>query len=205
MDFCGKTISQFCCNNGRELLSLMRLGAKEGIGFDIAENIIAQASGTAKKAGIDNCRFLSCNILDIPKQYDGCFDFILFTIGAITWFEDLNKLFQKVSGCLKPGGALFIHDFHPMMNMLPMPGEPGFDGQRLNQTAYSYFRKEPWIENEGMAFVKLNEYDYDIVLSDVYDPSGVSPIVYPDRGKTQRSLLMAGLLLPLGGFPFQPS
>lgn len=208
MDFHGKSISQFCCNNGRELLSLMRLGAKEGTGFDIAENIIAQAADTAKKAGIENCRFLSCNILDIPKQYDGCFDFILFTIGAVTWFEDLNQLFQKVSGCLKPGGILFINDFHPLMNMLPMPGEPGFDGQRLNQIAYSYFRKEPWIENEGMGYmseqydsktftsfshtmsaivnavsgagmriVELNEYDYDIGLSDVYDHQGF-PLSY---------------------------
>lgn len=208
IDFSGKTISQFCCNNGRELLSLMRLGAKNGVGFDIAENIINQAIDTAKKAGIENCKFVPCNILDIPEQYDNLFNFIMFTIGAITWFEDLNTLFQKVSDCLKPGGLLFIHDFHPIMNMLPMPGEPEFDCHHLNQIAYSYFRKEPWIENEGMGYmseqydsktfisfshtmseiinavscakmriVKLNEYDYDVGLSDVYDKKGF-PLSY---------------------------
>ena len=32
-------IGHFCCNNGRELLSLVKSGkAKKGIGFDIAEN-----------------------------------------------------------------------------------------------------------------------------------------------------------------------
>lgn len=41
MDLRGKTAVQFCCNNGRELLSLMQLGLREGFGFDIAENIIA--------------------------------------------------------------------------------------------------------------------------------------------------------------------
>lgn len=153
IDFSGKDIAQFCCNNGRELLSLMRLGAKSGVGFDIAENIIEQAVDTAKKAGIQNCDFVACNILDIPEQYNGSFDFVLFTIGAITWFDDLKALFQKVSRCLKPGGILFLHDFHPVMNMLPMPGEPEFDEQRLNQIAYSYFRKEPWIENEGMGYM----------------------------------------------------
>lgn len=153
IDFSGKTVSQFCCNNGRELLSLMQLGAKSGIGFDIAENIIKQAADTAEKAGIDNCRFVSCNILDIPKQYQNNFDFILFTIGAITWFEDLKPLFQKVSDCLKPGGILFIHDFHPLMNMLPIPGEPEYDEKHLNKIVYSYFRKEPWIENEGIGYM----------------------------------------------------
>ena len=203
IDFCGKTIAQFCCNNGRELLSLMGLGAKKGVGFDIAENIIKQAAETAEKAGIDNCEFISCNILDIPKEYHHSFDFVLFTVGAVTWFEDLNKLFQKVSECLKPGGVLFIHDFHPMMNMLPMPGEPEFDGNHLDRITYSYFRKEPWIENQGMEYmseqyasktftsfshtvsaiinavcdaqmriVRLNEYDYDVGLSEVYDKRG---------------------------------
>lgn len=208
MDFNGKTISQFCCNNGRELLSLMQLGAKKGIGFDIAENIIKQATYTAEKAGIDNCSFVSCNILDIAEQYYNSFDFIMFTIGAITWFKDLNSLFQKVSDCLKTKGTLLIHDFHPIMNMLPMPGEPEFDENNLNQIKYSYFRKEPWIENEGMGYmseqydsktftsfshtmsdiinaisfanmrvVKLNEYDYDIGLTDVYDKKGI-PLSY---------------------------
>lgn len=42
-DFQNKTIAQFCCNNGRELFSLMKLGAAKGIGFDIAENMISFA------------------------------------------------------------------------------------------------------------------------------------------------------------------
>ncbi len=91
--------------------------------------------------------------MDIPEQYCNFFDFIIFTIGAITWFEDLNKLFQKVSDCLKPGGILFINDFHPAMNLLPLPGEAAFDKDELNQIAYSYFRKEPWIEDDAAGYM----------------------------------------------------
>ncbi|MDD4124358.1 MAG: class I SAM-dependent methyltransferase [Eubacteriales bacterium] len=153
INFKGKSVAQFCCNNGRELLSLMQLGAENGVGFDIAENIINQASDTAKKAGIDNCRFVACNIMDIPEQYYNSFDYIMFTIGAIAWFDDLERLFKKVSDCLRPGGTLLIHDFHPLINMLPIPGEPEFDENHLNKLAYSYFKKEPWIENNGMSYM----------------------------------------------------
>lgn len=153
VDFSGKSVAQFCCNNGRELLSLMQLGAQHGVGFDIAENIIGQAKETAKKIGRTDCDFVACNILDITDDYRSRFDFILFTIGAITWFEDLKLLFCKAADCLKPKGIMFIHDFHPFVNMLPMPGEDAFDENRLDKIAYSYFKAEPWIENSGMGYM----------------------------------------------------
>ena len=208
VDWSGRAVAQFCCNNGRELLSLLRLGAASGTGFDIAENILAQAAETAKKAGVGNCRFVACNILDIPETFHGGFDFVFFTIGAITWFRDLGPLFQKAADCLKPGGRFLLHDFHPFMNMLPMPGEPEFDPAHPNQVVYSYFRNEPWVENEGMGYMseqyhsktftsfshtmgrivtavssagmrirKLEEFDYDVGLSDAYDGKGF-PLSY---------------------------
>lgn len=203
IDFQNKTIAQFCCNNGRELLSLMDCGANAGVGFDIAENIIEQARDTAEKLNMKNCDFVACNILEIPENYYNQFDFAFFTIGAITWFEDLSLLFNKVSKCLKKGGMLLINDFHPLMNMLPLPSDDCFDPENLNQFAFSYFRKEPWIESNGQRYmsknyesktftsfshtmaviinslsindmktIKLNEYDYDIGLTETYDKKG---------------------------------
>lgn len=60
---------------------------------------------------------------------------------------------KVVSKCLKPGGKVLIHDFHPFMNMLALPGEEGFDPEHLERVTYSYFRKEPWIENNGIAYI----------------------------------------------------
>jgi ubiquinone/menaquinone biosynthesis C-methylase UbiE len=156
IDFQNKTIAQFCCNNGRELLSLIDCGANAGVGFDIAENIIEQARDTAEKLNMKNCDFVACNILEIPESYHDQFDFVFFTIGAITWFEDLSLLFNKVAKCLKKGGLLLINDFHPLMNMLPLPGDDCFDPENLNQLAFSYFRKEPWIENNGQMYMSKN-------------------------------------------------
>ena len=46
----GAVIGQFCCNNGRELLSLVKSGkAQKGIGFDIAENQVAFANEKAEE------------------------------------------------------------------------------------------------------------------------------------------------------------
>lgn len=158
IDLAGKTIAQFCCNNGRELLSLMQRGPAAGVGFDIAENILAQARTNAAKAGIENCSFVATNLLEIDEQYHDSFDFALFTIGAITWFEDLNLLFQKVSKCLKKDGILLINDFHPLMSMLATPEEEAFDPTCIDKIAYPYFRKEPWVETDGMSYMSGN-YD----------------------------------------------
>lgn len=207
IDFRGKSIAQFCCNNGRELLSITQLGCARAVGFDIAENILAQARQTARDAGID-CDFVQGNLLEMDERYYNSFDFIFFTIGAITWFKEPCELFAVVSKCLRPGGTLLIHDSHPVLNMLPFPDEEPFDGEHLNRIAYSYFRKEPWIENSGMGYIadsfgsktftsfshtmsslinaivgngmnikSLDEFDYDISTCDLYDGKGF-PLSY---------------------------
>jgi len=153
IDLKGKTIAQFCCNNGRELLSATQLGCEYAYGFDIAENIIAQAKDTAAKAGIANCDFIAVNILEIDESFYGMFDFIFFTIGALTWFKNLSLLFEKVSKCLRPGGIMLINDYHPLMNMLAVPGEDAFDETVPDKMAYPYFKNDPWTEQDGMSYM----------------------------------------------------
>lgn len=153
IDFRGKAVAQFCCNNGRELLSLMSLGVDRAVGFDIAENIIEQAKDTAKKAEIVNCDFIACNILEIPAEHHNQFHVIILTVGAICWFEDLSLFFDKASKCLKDDGILIMNEIHPFENMLPIPGEDKFDPRNLDKLAYSYFRVEPWIQNDGMNYM----------------------------------------------------
>lgn len=190
-DFKNKTVAQFCCNNGRELLSIMKLGASCGTGFDIAENMIAAANETAKELDL-NCTFIATDILEIDKHYYDSFDYIFITIGALTWFEDLYKFFRKASLCLKKGGKVFINEMHPITNMLAASGEENYDDEAQDKLVYSYFRKEPWVDNSmsyisdkvlsktfcsyshtmsyivnsicrnGMSINKLIEFDYDI-------------------------------------------
>jgi outer membrane protein W len=65
-DLKGKTIAQFCCNNERELLSLYKMGAVYGVGFDIAENQISFANMTAKKLQMKVKSKLVCKL---PRHF----------------------------------------------------------------------------------------------------------------------------------------
>ncbi|MCL2137592.1 MAG: class I SAM-dependent methyltransferase [Coriobacteriia bacterium] len=208
MDFIDKSISQFCCNNGRELMSLMQLGASSGVGFDIAENIIESANSILAKTSIEHCQFVVSDIMEIPDEYNARFDFIFFTIGAITWFEDLRELFKVAARCLKRGGILMINDSHPMLSMLAVPGEEEYDADNLYRFTYPYFYDQPWVNTNGMEYlsgpyeskpftsfthtmsdiinalsvnqmktIKLNEYDYDVGITDVYDGRSI-PLSY---------------------------
>ncbi|MEG0736511.1 MAG: class I SAM-dependent methyltransferase, partial [Longicatena sp.] len=202
MDLSNKKVAQFCCNNGRELLSISKHYHVEAIGFDIAENLLEQGKRHADELQLP-CEFVAANILDINDSYANTFDVILFTIGAITWFEDLHVLFEVASKCLKPGGIMILHDFHPVMNMLPLPGEQSYNTESTILLEDKYFTKEPWIENSGMGYIsgefpsktfisfshsiskiinaiissnmnilQFEEFDYDVGLSDVYDHKG---------------------------------
>jgi len=156
LDLQGKKAAHFCCNNGRELLSLTDLDISEGVGFDFAENIIRQAKETAIKADITNCEFVCCNILDIPADYHNSFDFIFFTIGSTIWFEDLTLLLKKVEECLKVGGVLLINELHPFINMLALPGDENYDPQAITSLKNPYFISEPWVDNEGMEYMSID-------------------------------------------------
>ena len=153
----GAVIGQFCCNNGRELLSLVRSGkAKKGIGFDIAENQVAFANEKAKELNLP-CAFEAVNIYDIDDRYREVFDVAIITIGALCWFKDLNRFFAVVTKCMKPGAAIVINEEHPCTHMLAAEGDEPFDPDHRAECVYSYFEHE-WTGNEGMYYMTQKNY-----------------------------------------------
>lgn len=113
LDTEGKTVGQFCCNNGRELLSLVKSGnAAKGIGFDIAENQVEFANEKAEELALP-CEFVAANIYDINDEYKEQFDVVIITIGALCWFKDLYRFFKIIANCMKPGATIIINEQHP--------------------------------------------------------------------------------------------
>lgn len=174
LDIKGKAVGQFCSNNGRELLSLVKSGeAKGGVGFDIAENQVAFANTKAAELGLP-CKFEAINVYDIGDGYKDTFDVVIITIGALCWFRDLERFFGVVSGCMKPGAVIVIHEQHPFTNMISAEDEPDFDPAHPIECKYSYFEHE-WTGNEGMYYMTGKTYpskiftDYTHPLSEIME------------------------------------
>jgi ubiquinone/menaquinone biosynthesis C-methylase UbiE len=136
----GKAVVQLCCNNGRELISVKKAGAGRCVGVDISDKFIDQARKLAGLGGVD-VEFVCAGVYDLPHEYDGRFDLVYITIGALGWLPDIGAFFGVVSRLLAPGGRLFIYEMHPMLNM--------FEPEKGLTVDSSYFRSEPFVEQES--------------------------------------------------------
>jgi SAM-dependent methyltransferase len=142
----GKAVAQLCCNNGRELLSVVNMGAARGVGFDISEAFLDQGRQMAA-AGNIACAFVAGSVYDIPAGYDGQFDLVTVTIGAIGWLPDIDRFIAVAARLLKPGGHLFLYEMHPILILF----EPG-DGSLPLTVRYSYFHQEPMRDDTGLDY-----------------------------------------------------
>lgn len=178
----GMDAAQLCCNNGRELLSMINLGAKSGVGFDLSDGAIKEADELAAIAGA-NCKFVRTDVLEIGPEYNDSFDFIYISIGALTWLPDLGGFFKIVSRIMRKNGTLLIYEQHPFTSMLAAPDEKEYDEKHPMQVAFSYYRTEPWSNDTGIDYVGKTTYkgkeafSFTQKLSDIFNAiieSGIS-------------------------------
>jgi len=152
----GRDVGQLCCNNGREILSIARLGARRAVGFDQAGAFIAQARELAAIAG-SPCEFVETDVYAIGPEFDAAFDVVVVTIGVFGWMPELGRFVDIAARLLRPGGILYVHEQHPIMNVFepwgPTPFEP----------VQSYFRPEPFVETKAIVYddaVPIGVADY---------------------------------------------
>jgi SAM-dependent methyltransferase len=153
----GSEAAQLSCNNGQETLSLVSIGARHAVGFDISDEAIKDADELKEISGL-NCEFVRTDVYDIGDEYKGNFDFIFITIGSLYWLPDLPRFFGIVYSMLKPKGLLVIYEGHPFTNMLAHPDEEEFDPDDLLKIAFPYFRSEPWVDNDGIDYLGKTKY-----------------------------------------------
>jgi SAM-dependent methyltransferase len=148
----GKDVVQLCCNNGRELISIQRMGANRCVGIDISAAFIAQAEQLNAAAGAD-CNFLAYDVYDVPVEYDAQFDLVYISIGAFGWLPDLTGFLAVCARLLRPGGQLLIYEMHPILDMIDdMPSLPP-------KLGYSYFMTEPTAEDDGLDYYEGKDYE----------------------------------------------
>lgn len=147
----GKKIVQPCCNNGREIISLQRMGAQASLGLDFSDEFIKMGRNLATHAQA-KVEFAACNVLDIPNQYHKNFDVVFISVGTLGWFNDLEAFFAACSKLLVPTGQFWILEMHPILDMFEPGGSP-------TVTVSSYFRTEPFVENEGLDYIAGIKYE----------------------------------------------
>jgi ubiquinone/menaquinone biosynthesis C-methylase UbiE len=111
-DVSGRSLLHLMCHFGLDTLSWARLGA-DVTGVDFSAESIAAATALARELSID-ARFLQANVYELPGELDGAFDFVVMTYGTLMWLPDLDGWARAAARCLKPGGTLFVADFHPI-------------------------------------------------------------------------------------------
>ena len=201
-------VAQLCCNNGRELLSIVNTMSASGVGFDISDEFIAEAIGIAKSADL-NCRFVRTDINHLTNKYDNNYDFVLFTAGALTWFHDLGKLFEIVKRLFKLEGYLVIYEIYPFTNLIAWKDEPNYELSNPYKIAYKYFRDTPWIDNNGADYIGKTTYKsktftpFAHKISDIITAIGSNEIAikefieYPHDVSTHLEDLEKDHILPL--------
>jgi ubiquinone/menaquinone biosynthesis C-methylase UbiE len=147
-----KDVAQLCCNNGRELISVKNMGAKRCVGFDISDAFIEQGRELNAVAKRD-CEFVRSDVYEIPEIFSNHFDLLFTTIGALCWLPDMNQFLAVIARLLRPGGWLFIYEMHPILDMYEC-NKP----EDRYQPHYSYFRTEPFVEEDGLDYFGKTKY-----------------------------------------------
>jgi SAM-dependent methyltransferase len=110
--WCGRAI-HLQCAGGTDTLSLWNKGAKEVVGVDISEDMIAVAR--QKSAALNApAEWFCCDILETPHELDGTADLVYTGRGALCWLQDMDGWAAVVARLLKPGGRLYLFEGHPM-------------------------------------------------------------------------------------------
>ena len=101
------------CSHGTDTLSLWRLGAREVVGVDFREAMLALARRKAELLGAP-ATWHCANVLAPPTELAGTADLVYTGKGALPWIADLGEWARAVTGLLGPGGHLYVFEGHPL-------------------------------------------------------------------------------------------
>ncbi|WP_407555598.1 class I SAM-dependent methyltransferase [Streptomyces sp. Pv4-95] len=121
-DLSGRDVLHLQCHLGTETAAFAERGAR-AVGLDFSAAAVAEARRLADEAGRD-VEFVRCDVHRAADALgDRRFDVIYTGKGALCYLPDLAAWAGVVSSLLRPGGALYLVEFHPLLDALgPTPG-----------------------------------------------------------------------------------
>ncbi|GGU16100.1 class I SAM-dependent methyltransferase [Streptomyces coeruleorubidus] len=131
----GRDVLHLQCHLGTETIAFARRGAR-AVGLDFSEASVAAATGIAAKAGAD-VTYVRANVYDAEAALEGRqFDIVYTGKGALCYLPDLGRWADVVGRLLRPGGRLYVVEFHPLLNSLGPKPAPGEDPELLLRHDY---------------------------------------------------------------------
>jgi SAM-dependent methyltransferase len=143
-DVAGLRVLHLQCHLGDDSIAIARRGAAEVVGVDFSAPAIEAARTLAAEAGAANARFVLSDLYAAPAALPGeaaAFDLVFTTWGTICWLPDLPRWARVVAHFLKPGGALYFADAHPVIRCFDAPGGVTDEAGRP-QPAIPYFERD---------------------------------------------------------------
>jgi ubiquinone/menaquinone biosynthesis C-methylase UbiE len=140
----GKSLLHLQCHFGLDTLSWARRGAAV-TGVDFSQPAIERARALAADTRID-ARFIQSDVYGLPGALDEQFDIVFTSYGVLFWLPDIERWADVVARFVRPGGTLYMVEFHPVMGIF----EKRDDLMEL-EVAFPYFQQsEPLrFEDDG--------------------------------------------------------
>jgi SAM-dependent methyltransferase len=140
-DVSGLDLLHLQCHFGLDTLGWSRRGARV-TGLDFSAPAVEAARDIASRMAVE-ATFVAGNVYDAPQILDGRdFDVVYTGLGALNWLPDISRWARVVSGLVRPGGSLYLAEFHPFANV--------FGDDDLSVEHGYFFRPEPQVwEDSG--------------------------------------------------------
>jgi SAM-dependent methyltransferase len=120
-DVAGRDLIHLQCHIGLDTLSWARLGANV-TGVDFSAASIRGAEALAEELGL-KAQFHVCDVYDTPSVVGHRFDVVYTGVGALCWLPDIARWARVARDLLKPGGELYLFEFHPVEWMLDLAAD----------------------------------------------------------------------------------
>lgn len=114
IDVDGRDVLHLQCHLGTDTICLARHGAR-AVGLDLSGASVEAARVLAAECGV-GIEYVQGDVYGAVDALGGRrFDVVYTGKGALCWLPDLHAWARVVADLLRPGGVLYVVDFHPLM------------------------------------------------------------------------------------------
>ncbi|MGW8439392.1 class I SAM-dependent methyltransferase [Nocardiopsis sp. NPDC055879] len=136
-DVTGRSLLHLQCHIGLDTLSWARHGARRVVGLDFSGPAVEAARDIAAQIGLSRERasFVESDVYAaadaVPEE---SYDIVYTGVGALCWLPDIRRWAQVAASLVRPGGFLYLAEFHPITDTL--------DDETGTKVVHDYFARE---------------------------------------------------------------